>query len=77
MEEEKRELAMEVLGRAICSALRVTDICTRATENTYQILLMGAQEGSGSFIAGRVLGAFDNLYQGGKCAIDYHIQQIG
>lgn len=68
--------AMNALGKAICSALRESDICTRYSDNKYLVLLLGAQEGNGSFIAGRVLGAFDNLYEEGGCVVDYHIQQV-
>lgn len=74
--EERQSDAMNALGRAICSALRESDICTRYSDNKYLVLLLGAQEGNGSFIAGRVLGAFDNLYEEGGCVVDYHIQQV-
>lgn len=74
--EAQRENAMNALGKAICSALRESDICTRYNDNKYLVLLLGAQEGNGVFIAGRVLGAFDNLYVEGDCAVDYHLQKV-
>ena len=74
--EGQREKAMDALGKAVCSALRESDICTQYDDNKYMVLLLGAQEGNGAFIAGRVLGAFDNLYEEGGCTVDYHIQQV-
>lgn len=74
--EERREEAMRALEKAICSALRESDVCSRYGENKYLVLLLGAQEGNGAFIAGRVLGAFDNLFSESGCVLDYHIQQV-
>ena len=74
--EERREEAMKALERAICSALRESDVCSRYGDNKYFVLLLGAQEENGAFIAGRVLGAFDNLFSESGCVLDYHIQQV-
>lgn len=72
----RREEAMSALEKAICSALRESDICTRYNDTKYMVILLGAQEGNGAFIAGRVLGAFDNLYTEGDCNVDYHIHKV-
>lgn len=76
LSDERREEAMKALGKAICSALRESDICTRYDDTRYFVLLLGVQEGNGAFIAGRVLGAFDNLYGEDGCVVNYQIQQV-
>lgn len=74
--DERREAAMKALGKAICSALRESDICTRYGDTRYFVLLLGVREGNDAFIAGRVLGAFDNLYAEDDCVVNYQIQQL-
>ncbi len=73
---ERRQEAMKILGKAICSALRESDICSRYGDCRYLVLLLGVREGNGAFIAGRVLGAFDNLYNDDGCVVNYQIQQV-
>lgn len=72
--EEKKRDAMEVLGQAIVTSLRGSDVCTQCNESQYVVMLLGAQYDNGAFIAGRVLGAFENLYSGTEFEVSYRIR---
>lgn len=73
---ERQKEAMNALGKSICAALRESDICTRYDDTRYFVLLLGIQDGNGAFIAGRVLGTFDNLYGEDGCTVNYQLQKL-
>jgi len=76
VDDEEKEIALEMLEKAIFTSLRRVDISTRYSDKQVLAILLDANADSAGMVASRILDNFEKMYTGGKVHFTYEFAAV-
>jgi len=76
IDDGEKELALELMEKAIFNSLRRVDISTRYSSKQIIVILLDADADNADMIASRILECFGKMYTGGKVYFSYELGEI-
>ena len=76
MEASEADYALEMLGKAVYTSLRRTDVSTRYSSKQLVVILMDSNTENGDMVAERIIENFNKFYTKEPVRIDYGIARV-